>query len=212
MAWLYVISNRRLVGSRSLVDLAAGMAGADYFQLREKDLPAGELYNLAREIKRVLPSPVRLIINDRLDVAMAAGADGVHLGEASLPTDVARRLLGPGKILGVSVHSVAAARQAAAAGADYLLFGHIFPTASKESLPPRGLVSLREVAASVGIPIFALGGITVDRVASCLAAGAGGVAVMSGVMAAADPAGAVAAYRKALDTVGKGVKTGAGKN
>ncbi|BCV20467.1 thiamine phosphate synthase [Moorella sp. Hama-1] len=199
MAWLYVISNRHQVVTGSLVDLAARLAGVDYLQLREKDLPAGELYNLARQIKEVLPAGTRLLVNDRLDVALAAGADGVHLGENSLPPAAARRLLGPDKILGVSVHSVEGARRAAAAGADYLLFGHIFTTASKAGLPPRGLTTLSEVAANVNIPVIALGGITVDRVTGCLAAGAGGVAVMSAVMAAREPAAAVTALRRALE-------------
>jgi thiamine-phosphate pyrophosphorylase len=199
LAWLYVITSRRLAGARSLVDLAAKLEGVDYLQLREKDLTGRELYHLALDIKQVLPPGTRLLINDRLDVALAAGADGVHLGENSLPPAVARRLLGPEKIMGVSVHSVTAAREAEKAGADYLLFGHIFPTASKEGIPPRGVGSLREVVASVGIPIIALGGINTANARQCLAAGARGVAVMSAVMAAPDPARAVAELKQTLN-------------
>jgi thiamine-phosphate pyrophosphorylase len=199
LAWLYVITSRRLAGARSLVDLAAKLEGVDYLQLREKDLTGRELYHLALDIKQVLPPGTRLLINDRLDVALAAGADGVHLGENSLPPAVARRLLGPEKIMGVSVHSVTAAREAEKAGADYLLFGHIFPTASKEGIPPRGVGSLREVVASVGIPIIALGGINAANARQCLAAGVRGVAVMSAVMAAPDPARAVAELKQTLN-------------
>ncbi|GEA16415.1 thiamine-phosphate synthase [Moorella sp. E308F] len=199
LAWLYVITSRRLAGARSLVDLAAKLEGVDYLQLREKDLTGRELYHLALDIKQVLPPGTRLLINDRLDVALAAGADGVHLGENSLPPAVARRLLGPEKIMGVSVHSVTAAREAEKAGADYLLFGHIFPTASKEGIPPRGVGSLREVVASVGIPIIALGGINAANARQCLAAGVRGVAVMSAVMAASDPARAVAELKQTLN-------------
>lgn len=199
LAWLYVITSRRLAGARSLVDLAAKLEGVDYLQLREKDLTGRELYHLALDIKQVLPPGTRLLINDRLDVALAAGADGVHLGENSLPPAVARRLLGPEKIMGVSVHSVTAAREAEKAGADYLLFGHIFPTASKEGIPPRGVGSLREVVASVGIPIIALGGINAANARQCLAAGARGVAVMSAIMAAPDPARAVAELKQTLN-------------
>lgn len=199
LAWLYVITSRRLAGARSLVDLAAKLEGVDYLQLREKDLTGRELYHLALDIKQVLPPGTRLLINDRLDVALAAGADGVHLGENSLPPAVARRLLGPEKIMGVSVHSVTAAREAEKAGADYLLFGHIFPTTSKEGIPPRGVGSLREVVASVGIPIIALGGINTANARQCLAAGARGVAVMSAVMAAPDPARAVAELKQTLN-------------
>ncbi|MDK2815743.1 MAG: hypothetical protein PWR22_371 [Moorella sp. (in: firmicutes)] len=199
LAWLYVITSRRLAGARSLVDLAAKLEGVDYLQLREKDLTGRELYHLALDIKQVLPPGTRLLINDRLDVALAAGADGVHLGENSLPPAVARRLLGPEKIMGVSVHSVTAAREAEKAGADYLLFGHIFPTTSKEGIPPRGVGSLREVVASVGIPIIALGGINTANARQCLAAGARGVAVMSAIMAAPDPARAVAELKQTLN-------------
>lgn len=199
LAWLYVITSRRLAGARSLVDLAAKLEGVDYLQLREKDLTGRELYHLALDIKQVLPPGTRLLINDRLDVALAAGADGVHLGENSLPPAVARRLLGPEKIMGVSVHSVTAAREAEKAGADYLLFGHIFPTTSKEGIPPRGVGSLREVVASVGIPIIALGGINAANARQCLAAGVRGVAVMSAVMAAPDPARAVAELKQTLN-------------
>lgn len=199
LAWLYVITSRRLAGARSLVDLAAKLEGVDYLQLREKDLTGRELYHLALDVKQVLPPGTRLLINDRLDVALAAGADGVHLGENSLPPAVARRLLGPEKIMGVSVHSVTAAREAEKAGADYLLFGHIFPTASKEGIPPRGVGCLREVVASVGIPIIALGGINAANARQCLAAGARGVAVMSAVMAASDPARAVAELKQTLN-------------
>ncbi|MEW8959340.1 MAG: thiamine phosphate synthase [Moorella sp. (in: firmicutes)] len=191
------MTDRRLT-PRPLAEHVSRLAGVDFLQLREKDLPGGELYKLALDIKAALPSGTRLLINDRVDVALAVDAEGVHLGESSLPPDTARRLLGPDKIVGVSVHSLAAAREAERAGADYILFGHVFPTASKKGIPPRGLTALGEVAAGVGIPTIALGGINAENAALCLAAGARGVAVMSAVMAASDPAAAVAGLKKAL--------------
>lgn len=198
MAWLYVISNQDL--ARYPLEMMAGkLQGVDFFQLREKSLPGKELYHLACKLKKALPAATKLLINDRADIALAAEADGVHLGQSSFPVKVARRLLGPDKVIGVSVHSVPEALVAAAAGADYLLFGHVFATDSKKGLPPRGLEALKEVVRHVGIPVLALGGITVDRVHACLAAGARGVAVMSAIMAAPDPQGAVQEFRKSLD-------------
>ncbi|MCG0278582.1 MAG: thiamine phosphate synthase [Thermanaeromonas sp.] len=198
MAWLYVISNQRL--TRYPLEVVAGqLEGIDFFQLREKELPANELYRLACKLKKVLPPTTKFLINDRVDIALAVQADGVHLGQTSLPVDVARRLLGPGKLVGVSVHDLAEAQRAASAGADYLLFGHVFPTESKKGLPPRGLIALGEVARKVGIPVIALGGITPERVRLCLEAGASGVAVMSGIMAAESPREAVLKFRQALN-------------
>ncbi|SMB92775.1 thiamine-phosphate pyrophosphorylase [Thermanaeromonas toyohensis ToBE] len=198
MAWLYVISNQRLT-RYPLEVLASQLEGIDFFQLREKELPANELYRLACKLKKVLPATTKFLINDRVDIALAVQADGVHLGQTSFPVDVARRLLGPGKIIGVSVHDLTEAQRAALAGADYLLFGHVFPTESKKGLPPRGLTNLEEVARKVGIPVIALGGITPDRVRPCLEAGASGVAVMSAIMAAEYPREAVLKFRQALN-------------
>lgn len=198
MAWLYVISNQQLT-RYPLEVMAAKLEGVDFFQLREKTLPASELYRLACKLRRALPANTRLLINDRVDIAMAAGLDGVHLGQRSLPVEAARRLLGPNALIGVSVHNRGEALTAARSGADYLLFGHVFATDSKKGLPPRGLEALGEVAGEIGIPVLALGGVTVERVEACLAAGASGVAVMSAVMAATDPAAAVREFRRALD-------------
>lgn len=196
MAWLYVISNQDL--TRYPLEVIAGqLHGVDFFQLREKNLPGNELYSLACKLRKALPATTKLLINDRVDIALAAKADGVHLGQRSFSVEVARSLLGPDKLIGVSVHNVPEAL--AAAGADYLLFGHVFATDSKKDVPPRGLEALEEVVCRVGIPVLALGGITVDKVHACLAAGARGVAVMSAIMAAPDPQGAVQEFRKSLD-------------
>ncbi|MGI9950869.1 thiamine phosphate synthase [Moorellaceae bacterium AZ2] len=198
MAWLYVISNQQLT-RYPLEVMAATLEGVDFFQLREKNLPGSELYRLACKLRKALPANTKLLINDRVDIAVAAGLDGVHLGQRSLPVEAARRLLGRGAMIGVSVHNLVEALTATRAGADYLLFGHVFATDSKKGLPPRGLDALKEVADQVGIPVLALGGVTVERVEACLAAGARGVAVMSAVMAASDPPAVVKEFRRALD-------------
>ena len=130
-------------------------------QLREKDLSARELYDLGARLQEVLSSHrVPLLINDRLDVALALDADGVHLAGHSLPTRSARRALGPDKLLGVSTHSLDAARQAAEEGADFVVFGPVFATPSKLAYgPPQGLPQLAAVVREVPIPVLGIGGI-----------------------------------------------------
>ena len=132
-----------------------------------------------------------LIINDRADVALAVGADGVHLPARGLPPAIARRIVGEGMLVGVSTHSLAEARQAAEAGADYIFFGPLFYTPSKAAYgPPVGLEALQEVAAALGtsVPVIGLGGVKPGNVAEVLAHGARGVALISAVIAADDPA------------------------
>ncbi|GGK13919.1 hypothetical protein GCM10010124_03120 [Pilimelia terevasa] len=145
------------------------------------------------------------LVNDRLDVALAAGADGGHVGAEDLPVDAARRVLGAG-VLGATCRSAAAARDHAAAGADYLGVGPAFATGTKEGLPAAiGPAGVAAVAAAVpGTPVIAIGGVTPDRVAELCAAGAYGVAAVSAVTAAADPAAAVAAFYAAFAAVGAG--------
>src|SRR5262249_50565354 len=139
----------------------------------------------------------RLSINDRLDVALAVGADGVHLAGQSLPVDAAVRL-GAGRLLvGRSVHSESDARSAAAAGADYVTFGHVFPTTTHPGLPPHGLDELARVVDAVEVPVLAIGGITVDNLADVLATGCAGIAVISAILAQPDPRAAAARLREA---------------
>jgi thiamine-phosphate pyrophosphorylase len=162
----------------------AAAAGVDWIQLREKDLPARELADLAGEALRRIASAAALLINDRLDIACACKAAGVHLGERSLPVKEARRLAGlrcAGRdfLVGASVHSLEAAQEAERNGADYVIFGPIFATPSKETFgAPQGLTKLREVCQPVAIPVLAIGGITVETAQECLAAGAGGIAAI----------------------------------
>lgn len=196
---LQVITNNALVsGDFTAVVAAAAQAGADVVQLREKDLTPRELYALAQKIQTVLAGwPTRLVINSSVEVALAVDAAGVHLGHDSLPLPEVRRLL-PDKQVGVSVHTLEEAVQAQRDGADYVIAGHIFATACKAGLPPRGLQFLSEVCQTLTIPVLAIGGITAHNAALTIRVGAAGIAVMSTVMAAADPAAAVAQLKNAL--------------
>jgi thiamine-phosphate pyrophosphorylase len=179
---LYYITDRTHTKSHSLEDCLAGAiaAGVDCVQIREKDLPTRTLLALteaavARAERQ--GQATRVIVNDRLDVALAANAHGVHLGTHSMPVGLVRRLAPPGFRVGASCHSLEEAVAAQAAGADYLLLGPIFATPSKLPYgPPLGITKLAEVTQQVTIPVFALGGITPDRVAACLASGAVGIA------------------------------------
>lgn len=152
-----------------------------WLQIREKDLPARDLLHLARRAQALArSSAAKIIVNSRLDVALAAGASGLHLPADSLPAHRWRPLAPPGFLIGVSCHSLDEVRDAAASGADYVLFGPVFAPLSKPSaLEPRGLDALRDAARAVAIPVLALGGITHDNSASCLAAGAAGIAAIS---------------------------------
>lgn len=156
-------------------------AGVDLVQIREKHLATRELLELAKAaVDAALGTATRIVVNDRLDVALAAGAAGVHLGRQSLPARVVRQQVSKDFLVGVSCHSLQEARSAASAGADYVVLGPIFATPSKLAYgPPLGLQKLREVTAQVKIPVLALGGITLERVRSCLAAGAAGIAGIS---------------------------------
>lgn len=188
---LYVVTDRHQTAGRDLVEIvaAAAQGGAGAIQLREKDLSARDLYALGARLQATLsPYGVPLLINDRLDVALALDTAGVHLAGHSLPTAVARRVLGPGKLLGVSTHSVEEARQAAAEGADFIVFGPVFTTPSKVAYgPPQGLQHLTTVVRAVRIPVLAIGGIDPVNLPQVVQAGAYGVAMIRAVLAAPDP-------------------------
>jgi thiamine-phosphate pyrophosphorylase len=153
-------------------------AGIDLVQIREKDLGTRSLMELAAEaVSFSRASRTKIVVNDRLDVAWAAGADGVHLGRRSLPMDRVRAIVPGNFIIGVSCHSAREVLEAASAGADYVLLGPVFETPSKLAYgPPLGLSVLKEAAAKVKTPVYALGGITPDRVMMCIEAGAAGIA------------------------------------
>lgn len=171
------------------VELAALMleAGARVLQLRLKDVCGRDFLKAAREIAALCQrSGAMLLINDRIDVAMLSAAAGVHLGQTDIPLRAARKLVGPGKIIGISTASVDQAMAAEAGGADYIGFGPMYPGGAKQNAAGKGLAMLREVRAAVGIPIVAIGGITEQRVPELLAAGADAVAIISDVVYAPD--------------------------
>jgi len=191
---------------RSLLDCIrrAAAAGAGWIQIREKDLDARPLVELARfAIAETLEAGARVLVNDRLDVALAAGAAGVHLGENSLPLEAVaewRRASGrPDFLVGVSCHSLESARAAARGGADYIFFGPVFATPSKAAFgPPQRTDRLREVCASVEIPVLAIGGVNLENARSCIAAGAAGIAAIRLFQDAAIDASELAAQWKAF--------------
>ncbi len=194
------VTDRRLCAPRPVADVVAGgvAGGVNLVQLREKDLPAGDLLLLARQLRGLCGRQALLLVNDRADVALLSGADGVHLGEQGLPTAAVRKWLPPSLLVGRSVHSVSAARQAEADGADYLVVGPIFATRSHPGRSPAGVGLLQAVTARVKIPVIAIGGIGPGEVSGCLAAGAMGVAALSALGAAADPAAAARAFSEAI--------------
>lgn len=178
---LLAISDRStLGGSEALPEWIRHLAeaGVDALQLREKDLGDRALWGLARRARTLLPPPARLLVNGRLDVALAAGADGAHLPADGVPLAALRERFGPGVLLGRSTHHPAEVEQARRDGADYVTFGPVYPTPGKPG-PPAGLAGLRQ-AAAVGLPVYALGGITLallGEVAEAGAAGAAGIRV-----------------------------------
>jgi thiamine-phosphate pyrophosphorylase len=174
-------------------------------QLRDKTRSLRELLPQACAIRLLCRSHGALfIVNDRLDLALAAEADGAHVGQEDFPAAQARGLLGPGRILGVSTHSLAQAQAAQATGADYIGFGPIFATGTKNTgYTPRGLEALRAIRQAVSLPILAIGGITLENVTAVIAAGATAPAVISAVVATPDVAAAAAAFRERV-AVAKG--------
>ncbi len=201
---LCYVTDRRALPAGDVVSVIrrAIEARVGWIQIREKDLATRPLLALAREaVAAAQDSATRILVNDRLDVALAAGAAGVHLGGESLPAEpVARwRASGgaPGEFLvGVSCHSLADALAAERAGADYLFFGPVFATPSKAaSGPPQGLERLAEVCQAVRVPVLAIGGVTPENAAPCLKAGAAGIAAIRMFQDAADLAALVALLR-----------------
>lgn len=209
---VYVITDALLMPGRGHLDIirAAVAGGAGTVQLRDKRATAREMYALAKEAVTICrEAGVMLIVNDRPDVAIAAGADGVHVGDDDIPADAVRRILdeaarrlGGGRmVLGVSAGSPPEALAAEAAGADYVGVGPVFATATKaDAGPPVGVQGVRLVKGAVRIPVVAIGGISLDNARDVIAAGADGLAVVSAVIKADDMAAAVSALRRCWDS------------
>jgi thiamine-phosphate pyrophosphorylase len=196
---LYLITDRnRVAAGHTLASAveAALQGGVRAIQLREKDLTAAELLPLARQLRDLTRiHGARLLINDRVDVALAVGADGVHLGGQSLPAEVVRRLAGPDLLIGVSTHSSAEISLAADRGADFVTFGPVYPTPSKAAFgPPQGLQALSDACRASALPVFALGGITQERTAETMRTGVAGIALIGAILADPDPRSAAAAF------------------
>jgi thiamine-phosphate pyrophosphorylase len=186
---LYLVTDRDLLGKRDLAtSIAEAIAGGvTMIQLREKKCTTREFYNLAVKTKAVAASyKIPFIVNDRLDIALAVDADGLHVGTDDLPVSVARNLLGPDKILGVSAANLAEAQAAQAQGADYLGVGAIFPTATKEVTHSVSLTDLRLIKSSVQIPIVAIGGINETNAKEVMQTGIDGIAVVSAILSKPD--------------------------
>lgn len=200
---LYLITDRHQTGGRPLMDVVrqALDGGVKAVQLREKDLPGGELHRLAVDLRRLTSDyAARLIINDRPDIALAVEADGVHIGASSLPVAAARRLLGRDKIIGYSAHALDEARCAQADGADFVTFGPVYPTPSKAAYgEPCGINKLADVVSALEIPVIALGGISPANITEALSANIRGIAVISAILAAADPRDAAATLLKKIE-------------
>ncbi|WP_126663822.1 thiamine phosphate synthase [Haloterrigena salifodinae] len=207
---IYLVTQQSISGDRSTVDVVrdAIAGGVDVVQLREKDTDARWRYELGLELRELTAeADVDLIVNDRVDVAEAIDADGVHVGQSDLPVGVARDLLGPEAIVGCSTATVEEALEAEAAGADYLGVGTVYGTTSKDVDRYKNGVGperIAEIVDAVSIPVVGIGGVTADNAGPVVEAGATGVAVISEIAAADDPRAATAALADAVETA-KGV-------
>ncbi len=199
---LYVLTAREASGRSHEEQVERAIeGGATAIQLREKALPARTVVEIGRRIAEICNrSGVLFIVNDRADVAVACGADGVHVGQDDLPVPVARQIVGRGTIVGASVGTVAEAWRAQADGADYLGVGSVFPTSTKpDGGEPLGVAALAEVIRAVRVPVVGIGGITAENAAEVIRAGAAGVAVVAAVVGQDDIAAAARRLRERID-------------
>jgi thiamine-phosphate pyrophosphorylase len=199
---LYLVADADFAAGRDLAALveAAVEGGVTVVQLRAKRLADGAFVELGLEIaRRLKKTGVPLLINDRLDIALACGAAGIHLGQADLPVPVARRLLGPDAPIGVSVNTPEEALRAERKGADYVGAGPAYPTTTKEmSLPVLGPDGIRLIAGATRLPVVAIGGIVADNAADLASAGARGIAVISAILGAPDAKRAAEELKRAF--------------
>ncbi len=188
---LYLVTDRNETQGRDLLWVLqrALDGGVRAVQLREKDLGGRELFVLAEKIKTICEHyDAGLFINDRIDVAQGVDADGVQLGNASIPIEVVRDLLGPRKLIGASTHSIKEAQEAERAGADFVLFGPVYFTPSKAIYgKPQGLAHLKEVVEIISLPVYAIGGIKPENIPEVKETGIRGVALISAILSALDP-------------------------
>ena len=201
---LYLVTNRYQDSLESFLEKieTACRSGVTIIQLREKNLTTNQYYQLAKQVKEITDAyQVPLIIDDRLDVCLAVDAAGLHIGDDELPVSVARQVLGPEKILGVTAKTVKRALEAEEGGADYLGTGAIFPTTTKENAPITLISTLKTICQRVAIPVVAIGGLTSENIEQLIDTGIAGVAVVRDLMQAEDIEAKTQAFLTKLDDI-----------
>lgn len=208
---VYAVTDRAWTGEKTLEEQLreALEAGVTLVQLREKDLEEGAFLEEAKQIKELTDAyGVPLIINDRVDIALACGAAGVHVGQEDLDAGTVRELLGPDRILGVTAKTVEQAERAEQAGADYLGSGAVFGSSTKKNAKPMTIEQLHQITSAVSIPVVAIGGIHAENIDQLAGTGIAGAAVVSGIFGARDIGAAVRSLRASVDRI---LAEGAGK-
>ena len=201
---LYLVTNRYQDSLQSFLEKieTACRSGVTIVQLREKNLTTNQYYQLAKQVKEITDAyQVPLIIDDRLDVCLAVDAAGLHIGDDELPVPVARKVLGPEKILGVTAKTVKRALEAEEGGADYLGTGAIFPTTTKENAPITLISTLKTICQRVAIPVVAIGGLTSENIDQLIGTGIAGIAVVRDLMQAEDIEAKTQAFLTKLDDI-----------
>ena len=201
---LYLVTNRYQDSLESFLEKieTACRSGVTIVQLREKNITTNQYYQLAKQVKEITDAyQVPLIIDDRLDVCLAVDAAGLHIGDDELPVSVARQVLGPEKILGVTAKTVKRALEAEEGGADYLGTGAIFPTTTKENAPITLISTLKTICQRVAIPVVAIGGLTSENIEQLIGTGIAGVAVVRDLMQAEDIEAKTQAFLTKLDDI-----------
>ena len=201
---LYLVTNRYQDSLENFLEKVetACRSGVTIIQLREKNLTTNQYYQLAKQVKEITDAyQVPLIIDDRLDVCLAVDAAGLHIGDDELPVSVARKVLGPKKILGVTAKTVKRALEAETSGADYLGTGAIFPTTTKENAPITLISTLKTICQTVAIPVVAIGGLTSENIDQLAETGIAGVAVVRDLMQAEDIEAKTQAFLTKLDDI-----------
>ena len=199
---LYLVTNRYQDSLESFLEKVetACRSGVTIIQLREKNLTTNQYYQLAKQVKEITDAyQIPLIIDDRLDICLAVDAAGLHIGDDELPVSVARKVLGPEKILGVTAKTVKRALEAETSGADYLGTGAIFPTTTKENAPITLISTLKTICQTVAIPVVAIGGLTSENIDQLIGTGIAGVAVVRDLMQAEDIEAKTQAFLTKLD-------------
>ena len=201
---LYLVTNRYQDSLENFLEKVetACRSGVTIIQLREKNLTTNQYYQLAKQVKEITDAyQVPLIIDDRLDICLAVDAAGLHIGDDELPVSVARKVLGPEKILGVTAKTVKRALEAETSGADYLGTGAIFPTTTKENAPITLISTLKTICQTIAIPVVAIGGLTSENIDQLIGTGIAGVAVVRDLMQAEDIEAKTQAFLTKLDDI-----------